>query len=175
MNRTEKETFVREFRSRMENAPVVYLTDFTGLDVKSMTTLRRRLAEAGAEYLVVKNRLAKLALEDLDIPDLSEWLTGPTGVVISEEGAVEPAKAVADFAEEHEDRPVFKIGVLEKAILEPEKIQRLAKLPPRDALLAQLATLMEAPMVALATALEGKLLEVVGLVEALKAQREEES
>lgn len=175
MNRADKETFVREFRSRMERAPVVYLTDFTGLDVKSMTTLRRRLAEAGAEYLVVKNRLAKLALEDLDIPDLSEWLTGPTGVVISEEGAVEPAKAVAEFAEEHEDRPVFKIGVLDNGILEPEKIKRLAKLPPRDALLAELAGLMEAPLQALAMALGSKLQEVVGLVEALRAQREEES
>ena len=175
MNRSEKETFVREFRSRLERAPVVYLTDFTGLDVKSMTTLRQRLAEAGAEYMVVKNRLAKLALAELDFPDLDEWLTGPTGVVISDEGAVEPAKAVAEFAEEHEDRPVFKIGVLERDLLEPEKIQRLAKLPPRDALLAQLAGLMESPLVALATALEAKLHEVVGLVEALKAQREKES
>ena len=175
MNRSEKETFVREFRNRLERAPVVYLTDFTGLDVKSMTTLRQRLAEAGAEYMVVKNRLAKLALADLDFPDLAEWLTGPTGVVISDEGAVEPAKAIADFAEEHDDRPVFKIGVLERDLLEPEKIQRLAKLPPRDQLLAELVGLMESPMVALASALEAKLQEVVGLVEALRAQREEES
>ena len=58
MDRTQKETFVADLRDRLIKAPVVYLTDFTGLDVKSITTLRRSLKDSGAEYLVVKNRLA---------------------------------------------------------------------------------------------------------------------
>jgi len=175
MKRSDKESFVEDFRSRIEEAPVVYLTDFTGLDVKSMTTLRHALKRSGAEYLVVKNRLAKRALAQVeDYPDLTGALTGPTGVVFAYEGAVEPAKAVAEFAEEHEDKPVFKLGVLERDILEPEEIERLAELPPREELLSQLAGALQAPMTMLATVLQAKLRETSGLLEALKEKREQE-
>lgn len=175
MKRADKESFVEDFRSRIEEAPVVYLTDFTGLDVKSMTSLRHALKRSGAEYLVVKNRLAKRALAEVDgYPDLTDALTGPTGVVFGYEGAVEPAKAVAEFAEEHEDRPVFKLGVLERSLLEPEEIERLAELPPRDELLSQLAGALQAPMTMLATALQAKLQETSGLLQALKEQKEQE-
>lgn len=175
MKRADKKAFVEDFRSRIEKAPVVYLTDFTGLDVDSMTILRQALKDSGAEYLVVKNRLAKRALADLDdYPDLDPALRGPTGVVFGYEGAVEPAKAIADFADEHDDKPVFKLGVLERDLLEPEEIERLAELPPRDALLAQLAGALQAPMTAMAMALQGKLQEVSGLLQALKQEKEQE-
>ena len=174
MNRTEKQAFVEDFRERVGKAPVVYLTDFTGLDVKAMTELRQSLRKVGAEYLVAKNRLMLRALAETDMPDISEALTGPTGVVFGYEGVVEPAKALADFAKEHEDKPVFKLGVLEKKVLEPEQIDRLAKLPPREQLLAELAGAMEAPMSMLATALQAKLQETSGLFDALKQQKEQE-
>lgn len=175
MNRTEKKQFVAEFRDRLGQAPVFYLTDFTGLDVKAMTVLRQDLRKVGAEYVVVKNRLMKLALEDTELPDITGALRGPTGVVFGTEGAVEPAKVLSDFAKDHDDRPAFKLGVLENEILEPAQIDRLAKLPPREQLLAELAGAMEAPMAMLATALEGKLQEMSGLLEALRNEREQEA
>ena len=126
MNRAEKRTFVSDFRDKVQEAPVLYLTDFSGLDVKSMTLLRRRLRDSGAEYLVVKNRLVKLAVADLDMPDISEALLGPTGVVLGYEGVVEPAKVVSDFAKEHDDKPVFKLGILDKKVVSAVEIERLA-------------------------------------------------
>ena len=57
MDRAHKEAFVTGLKERIDRAPVLYLTDFTGLDVKAMTQLRRSLKSSGAEYLVVKNRL----------------------------------------------------------------------------------------------------------------------
>ncbi len=174
MNRAEKQTFVDDFRAKVQEAPVLYLTDFSGLDVKSMTILRQRLRDAGAEYLVVKNRLVKLAIADLDLPDISEALLGPTGVVLGYEGIVEPAKAISDFAKEHDDKPVFKLGILDKQVVTAAEIQRLAKLPPREQLLAELAGALEAPMAALASALEGKLQEMSGLLDALREQKEGE-
>jgi len=171
MNRTEKQTFVRDLREKVREAPVLYLTDFSGLDVKSMTVLRQRLRASGAEYLVVKNRLVKLAVADLDLPDISEALRGPTGVILGYEGIVEPAKAVRDFAKEHDDRPVFKLGVLDNKVVTATEIDRLAKLPPREQLLAELVGALEAPMAALASALEGKLQEMAGLLDALKEQK----
>lgn len=174
MDRAQKETFVTELRERVDRAPVMYLTDFTGLDVKAMSTLRRSLKQSGAEYLVVKNRLAMRALaETSDFPDISASLEGPTGLVFGYEDVVSPAKTVSDFAKEHDDKPVFKLGVMDRQVLQPEQIEKLAKLPTREQLLAELAGAMEAPMVALATALGAKLQEMAGLLDALKAQKDE--
>lgn len=174
MNRTEKETFVVDFRDKIEQAPVIYLTDFTGLDVKAMTSLRQNLRASGVEYLVVKNRLVKRALEGLEVPDISDALLGPTGVVLGYEGVVEPAKIISDFAKEHDGKPVFKLGILDNKVVSVEEIARLAKLPPREQLLAELAGALEAPMAAMASALESKLQEMSGLLDALKQQKESE-
>ena len=172
MKRTEKESFVEEFRDRLEASPAVFLTDFSGLDVKSMTVLRQELKKNGAEFLVVKNRLVKLALDGLTLPDLSEWLNGPTGVVIGHSGPVEAAKTVADFAKGHGDLPTFKVGVLDNSLLDAEQIAHLATLPPREQLLAMLAGVLEGPMSGLAGAMEAKLQEMSGLLEALKEKQE---
>jgi large subunit ribosomal protein L10 len=172
MKRTDKEGFVEDFRERLQESPAIFLTDFTGLDVKSMTVLRAELKKNGAEYLVVKNRLLIRALEGMEIPDLSDWLTGPTGVVLGHSGPVEAAKAVTDFAKQHDDRPAFKVAVLDNAVLDPGQIEQLAKLPPRDQLLAMLAGALEAPLAALAGAMEAKLQEMVGLMKALQEERE---
>lgn len=172
MKRSDKEAFVADFRERASGALVMYLTDFTGLDVKSMTILRERLRESGAEYVVAKNRLVRLALQDTEMPDLGTALEGPTGVVFGFDDVVGPAKAVTDFAKEHGDRPVFKIGVLENQLLEAHQIDRLARLPPREQLLAELAGVMQAPLAALAGALEAKLQETAGLLDAYKAKKE---
>jgi large subunit ribosomal protein L10 len=173
MKRSVKEAFVVEFRERLDRAPVLYLTDFTGLDVKAMTVLRQKLKESGAEYLVAKNRLIHLALAETEFPDLSGALTGPTGLVFGYEDAVGPAKALTDFAKDHGDRPVFKLGVLDNAVLTPAQIDRLAKLPPREQLLAALAAVMQAPLAALAGALEAKLQEMAGLLDAYHAKKQE--
>jgi large subunit ribosomal protein L10 len=174
MDRTEKQAFVEDFRERLGRAPVVYLTDFTGLDVKSLTELRQNLRAVGAEYMVVKNRLVRRALEKTDdFPDIDEVLSGPTGVVFGYEGVVEPAKALSEFAKEHEDRPSFKLGVLEKKILDTAQIQRLATLPPREDLLSELAGAMQAPMSVLAQALGAKVQEMAGLLEALGQEKDE--
>lgn len=173
MDRSQKETFVTELRERVDRAPVMYLTDFTGLNVKSMTELRQSLRKSGAEYVVVKNRLAMRVFDDVeDFPDITSSLEGPTGLVFGYDDVVSAAKALSEFAKDHDDRPSFKIGVLDKQILEPAQIDRLAKLPPRDQLLAELAGALEAPMAALATALEAKVQETAGLLDALRIERE---
>ena len=174
MNRTEKASFVSELRERISKAPVVYLTDFTGLDVKSITKLRRSLRASGAEYVVVKNRLARLAFSDTELPNIFEDMAGPTGMVLGYEDVVAPAKALTEFAKEHDKKPVFKVGILENKILQPEQIDRLAKLPPKEQLLAELAGAMSAPTAMLAMALEAKLQEMAGLIDALREKRQGE-
>ena len=171
MKKDRKEAFVAEFQEKVRASEAIYLTDFTGLNVQAMTSLRSKLRQAGGEYLVVKNRLVMRALSELDVPDLSDHLLGPTGVVFGVDEVVPAAKAVADFAKEHDDRPVFKAGVVENGLVSAQEIKRLAELPSREVLLSQLAGALEGPMSALASALQAKLQEVVGLVEALREQK----
>lgn len=173
MKRDKKETFVTEFRERVDRSPVLYLTDFTGLNVKSMTDLRQKLKESGAEYVVAKNRLMIRALEGADLPDLGEALTGPTGVVFGYEDVVATAKVLSDFAKAHDDRPAFKLGVLDNKILDAAQLEKLAKLPSREQLLAELVGAMQAPMAALVGAMQGKLQEMAGILEAYMAQKQE--
>jgi len=172
MDRASKESLVSDLRERIDRAPVLYLTDFTGLNVKAMTELRSSLKKSGAEYFVVKNRLAKRVFtESEELPDISESLTGPTGFVFGYEDVAGAAKALSDFAKAHDKRPVFKLGVMENKILQPEQVERIATLPSREMLLAQLAGALEAPMSMLATALEAKLQETAGLIDAPKEER----
>ena len=174
MDRATKETFVSELRERVSRAPVLYLTDFTGLKVKEMTELRGRLRESGAEYVVIKNRLAKRVIAESDeLPDISESLVGPTGWVFGYEDAAAAAKVLSDFAKAHDSKPAFKLGVLENEVLQPEQVEKIAKLPPKEQLYAELAGALQAPMANLAYALEAKLQETAGLLDALRAERAE--
>ena len=173
MKRTDKQTFVDGLRERIDRAPVVYFTDFTGLDVKSMTKLRRALRANGAEYVVVKNRLAKRAFDSTELPNISDSLEGPTGVVFGYEDAVGAAKALSEFAKEHDSKPVFKLGILDEKVIQADQIDRIAKLPPKEQLLAELAGAMEAPMAMFAAALGAKVQEMAGLVDALRIEREQ--
>ena len=174
MTREEKQAFVAEFEERLGRADAFFLTDFTGLNVQAMTSLRSQLKKSGAEYLVVKNRLVKRALEDTEIPDISRFLEGPTGVVFGDGDVVAAAKTVTDFAKENGDKPVFKVGVLDTSVLDAAQIGRVATLPPREELLSQVAGVLSAPMSALVGAMSGKLQEMAGLVDALRGERESE-
>lgn len=174
MNKAEKQAFTEEFRSEAENAGALYLTDFTGLDVKRMTLLRRRIREGGGRYRVVKNRLARRAFDDLEISGLDTHLTGPTGIVFGTTDAVEPARVLVDFAKQNDKRPAFKVGLVEGKLIGEEQFLKVATLPARDVLLAQLAGALEGPMAAFVSALEGKLQEFAGLLDALREKIQED-
>lgn len=168
----EKQAIVQELAGRFREARAILLTDFTGLNVKSLTELRARLRRAGVEYEVVKNTLAQRAMEGLDLPDVSQFFAGPTGLVISVEDPVVAARVITEFAEENENRPAVKVGIVERRAFTPEEVSRLAKLPTRDQLLAELAGVLQAPLAQFALVLQAKLNEFVGLLEALRVQRE---
>ncbi len=168
----EKQAVVEELANKLKDAQAFFLTDFTGLNVKSITDLRARLRRAGVEYVVVKNTLAERALSGLELPDVGQFFVGPTGLVIGRDDAVTAAKVLREFAKEHDDRPTVKVGVVERRAVTPDEVVRIATLPPREQLLAELAGAMEAPMAQLAYVLQSMLGEFVGLLEALRAERE---
>jgi len=170
----EKQAVVTALTEKLRGANAVYLTDFAGLNVKHLTDLRRRLRNAGVEYMVVKNTLAERALAASDLPgEVASFFKGPTAVVIGRADPVASAKVLADFAKEHDNKPAMKAGIVEGKTVTAAQIGALAKLPPREMLLAELAGALEAPMAQLVMVLQSKLYEMAGLIEALRASREE--
>jgi large subunit ribosomal protein L10 len=168
----KKQGVVTELHDKLGSAKAFYLTDFTGLTVKKVTELRSRLRKAGIEYVVVKNTLAERALEGLDLPEVAEFFKGPTAVAIGNADPVAAAKVLVDFAKENDNKPAMKAGVVEGKAYTANEVDRLAKLPGRDQLLAELAGCMEAPMQQMLYMLTAKLQETLGLLEALKEQKQ---
>ena len=158
MKRSEKEKLVAGLREKIDGAAALYYTDFTGLNVKRMTDLRRKLRAAGVEYVVIKNTLALRAVSESGL--VKSKLKGPTGIVVGKDPLV-AAKVLTDFAKANDQKPEVKGGVYEGKEVDAKMIAKLAAIPPRDVLLSMLAGALQAPMGAM-----------LGALEALKAQRE---
>jgi large subunit ribosomal protein L10 len=169
MKRTEKEQLVRDLKEKLEGAKSLYYTDFTGLNVKRMTELRRRLSRAGVEYVVIKNTLALRAVNESGL--VGEKLKGPTGLVLGAD-PVAAAKVLTDFAKEFEQKPAVKGGLLEGKAVDAAQVKQLASLPSREQMLAELGAGLQSPMAAFVGALNGLLYMFAGALDALKSQRE---
>jgi len=170
--RKEKVQLTSELAGRLGEADILYLADFTGLNVKEMTELRRRFREAGSQFVVVKNRLALRALEQLELPDISEFLRGPTGFVLATDDPVMPAKTLREFAKENEERPTLKVGVVQQRLVSAEEIRQLAELPPREELLGSIAGSLTAPISGIVGVLEGLLRDMAFMIEEVAKKNE---
>ena len=145
MPRPEKVQAVEDIRSRIESAQATFLTEYRGLNVGQQQQLRRSLRASGTDYKIVKMTLARLAAGELGIEGIEEWLTGPTALAFAGGDPVESAKALRDFARDHEQL-VVKAGILGGRLLLPEQVSKLADVEPRPVLLAKLAGAFQAPL-----------------------------
>jgi len=158
--KAEKQEMVTALATRLRRASTIYVTDFTGLDVAKITQLRRRLRQAGEAG----------ALADAQVRGLEEHLAGPTGLVLTGADPIAAAKVLADFAREFE-KPAIKVGLVDGKTVTPDLVKRLASLPTKHELLAQLGGALQAPMAGFLGALNGLLMNMVGALEALRNQR----
>ena len=169
MKRPEKEQLVAELTEKLRGAKALYYTDFAGLNVKRMTDLRRRLRKAGVEYVVIKNTLALRAVNESGL--VGERLRGPTGVVIGTD-PVAAAKVLTDFAKENDQKPGIKGGMFDGRSIDTEQVKKLATMPSREQMLAELGAGLMSPLATFAGALSGMMYQMVGALEALRQQRE---
>jgi len=153
MKRTTKEQLVSELTDKIKGAKALYYTDFTGLNVKRMTELRRRLRRAGVEYVVIKNTLALRAVNESGLA--GSRLKGPTGVVVAKDPII-AAKVLVDFAKENDHKPAMKGGLFEGASVDEAMIKKLATLPTRDEALSQFVSALNSVLMMFALALEAR-------------------
>jgi large subunit ribosomal protein L10 len=170
----EKKQITQEIAASLGGADTIYLTDFTGLDVMALGELRGRLRESGASLRIVKNTLTIRALDGLDLPDLKEHLTGPTGLVLAGADPAAPAKVMRDFAKEHDQRPVVKVGIVDRREVGPEEIKLLADLPPRDVLLGSIAAGLTASVAGIVGSLNAVITDIALLVEEVAKKGEQQ-
>jgi large subunit ribosomal protein L10 len=157
---------VAELHEKFARAVSAVLADFRGLTVQEITDLRQQLREASLELAVVKNTLARLAVQETAFERLSPYLKGPTSVTLSYRDIVAPAKVLSAYVKK-QPKLAVRAGLFEGEIVPAEKIAEIADLPPRDVILAQALAVMQGPLAGLVGTLEGVLGSFVGTLQAI--------
>jgi len=142
--RAEKQFLVEEIEDYLNQSNYVFLADYSRVTVQEAEELRGNLAELDAEFHVVKNSAFRVAADNREFPDLAEFLSGPTAIVVGGDDAPGVAKTLGRFSREKQ-KIELKAGVLDRSVLRPDDIDVLAKLPSQDVLRAQFLGLLTTP------------------------------
>ncbi|MDR3500441.1 MAG: 50S ribosomal protein L10 [Parvibaculum sp.] len=143
MDRAEKSELLTHLSGVFANANVVVVAHYSGLTVTEMTDLRARMAKAGAEFKVTKNRIAKLALDGTKVKSISDLFTGPTAIAYSQDPVAAPKVAV-EFAKANQ-KLVILGGAMGETFLDTNGVKQLAELPSLDELRAKLLGMIQTP------------------------------
>lgn len=147
----KKALVVDEIKNKFQDAKSVVVFDPRGLTVSEVTELRRALRETGSNYKVYKNTLVKRAVNSLDIK-LDDYLEGPSAISFSSD-ELAPVRVISEFAKSHEALEL-KAGIVEGKVVDTKELSKYAAIPPRDRLLAMLATGLMGPVRNLAMCLD---------------------
>lgn len=170
MNQTEKSKIIEEVQISASRSIVAVVTHYRGLTVADMTDLRRKCRKAGVEFRVIKNTLARRAMQGGPFEPLSALLAGPTGVAFSADPAA-PSKVLEEFIKTHPKMQVMG-GVLEGKLLDPVGIMALAQLPSREVLLARLLGSLMSPIQGFASVLAAIPAGLVRALDQIRRQKE---
>ena len=158
---------VIELTEKLKKAKAIYFTDYLGLDVSSITKLRKEFFDQEVEFLVAKNTLIKLAAENNKIAGLEEFLSGPTALAISYDEPVKPARVIKKFSEMHM-KPDVKGILFEGEVLEKDRFESIASLPNREELLSHFVGTIQSPLTGLAKILNTSMSNMVCVLTNLK-------
>lgn len=144
MKREEKHEKAKALHEELKKARTVILSGFEGLTVAQDTELRRKIAETGAQYEVVKNSLIERAAADTETQPAAQKLRGTTSVAYTSSDPVTLAKVLVNYAKEN-PALVFKSGIVEGRVVSMAEVESIAALPSRDALFARALYVVKSP------------------------------
>lgn len=156
-----KKQVVEEIKAKIQNASSIVLVDYKGLTVKQDTEMRAKFRAAGVEYRVMKNRLVKIAFNELGFNEFDNFLEGPTALAFGSEDAIAPAKVTFESIKAY-NKLEAKCGLMDNAFIDGAAVKAIAALPSREVLLAKMLGSMLAPISKLAY-----------VINAVKEQREQ--
>ncbi|MBV8939372.1 MAG: 50S ribosomal protein L10 [Alphaproteobacteria bacterium] len=163
LSRAQKEEMIQQTKTALESAGVLVMVHNNGLTVAQVSSLRRKMRDAGASFRVVKNRLAKRAIENTPYAGVEPLLKGPTAMATSPD-PVTAAKVTVEFAKNNEKLVIIG-GLFGDRLLDAKGVEQLAKMPSLDELRATLIALLQTPATRIAGVLQapaGQLARVVG-------------
>jgi large subunit ribosomal protein L10 len=172
MARPDKAAAVAELTEQFRNSSAAVLTEYRGLTVAQLKTLRRSLGE-NAQYAVVKNTLSAIAAKQAGVEIADDQLAGPSAVAFVTGDPVEAAKGLRDFAKDNPSL-VIKGGVLDGKALSADEIKKLADLESREVLLAKLAGALKGKQTQAAQVFQALPSKLVRTVDALRAKQDEQ-
>ena len=149
----QKKEEVSKLAEQIKEAKVVLLTDYRGINVSDVTTLRTRLRSSEVEYKVIKNNIVRRALQECKVEGLEDVLEGPTAIVMGNNDYLEACKAIYEYAKDNEFYKI-KGGIIDGKVVSVEEIITLAKLPSRETLIGMLAGALLGNITKLAVALD---------------------
>lgn len=165
----EKKASVQYLKDSFTGVNDFIFTDYRGLTVAQITTLRTRLRELGADYHVIKNRYAKIAFKEMDISVLEDFLLGPTAVALARDESGTVAKELFGFVKD--SSLSIKGALVDGKLLNPVEVEAFSKLPTRAELIAKLMGTMNAPLQNLTYALDAIGTKLVRTLQAVADQK----
>ncbi len=171
-SKDKKAQIIDSLQEVLSRCSVGVLTDYRGLSAPEMTELRRQLREAGIEYRVVKNTLARFAAERAGKDELVSFFEGPVAIAFGYGDITEPAKALAAYVQASKVEISIKGGFLPDGLLSLEEVETLSKLPSREVLLAKVVGGIQSPISALVSRLSAPMTGLVGVLQSRIKQLE---
>jgi len=130
--------------TKLQDKKNLIFTNYSGIKVKDLSDLRRRLRAKNADYKVVKNNLLRIAMNQLGYSNVDQYLKGPIGITFVNDEVGEVAKVLKEFAKEQE-KFGFSAGVIDNVVYNDEQVRRIADLPSKEVLLSQTMSLINGP------------------------------
>ena len=162
---------VEELRTRFDSVRSAILTEYRGLTVEQLSQLRRELRNVSAEYKVLQNRLAKIAVQGSPLDGLRQHMKGPTALALTRKDPVAMAKTLQAFQKQNPELNITA-GCVEGQVIRASDVKALADLPTREVLLGQVVGTFQAPLASLVQTLEGMLRSFVSILDQLRSKRE---
>ncbi len=165
---------VKKIKSKLENAKSIVLVDYKGINIEEVDELRNRMRNSDVKYFVSKNTFIKIALNELGITDLDNYLVGSTAVAVAAD-EVSAARELANFKKEvtkEKEYPTFKAGIVAGELMDVEQLNKLAELPTKDQLISMVLQGFNAPVTGFVGTLQAIIKKFVYVVDAI-AEKEE--
>ena len=161
---------VKELSVKLDKAKAIYFTDYLGLDVVSVTKLRKNFVEKDVEFTVAKNTLIKLAAKEVGISGVDEFLEGPTAIAFGYEDPTDPARVIKEFLKDF-DKPSVKGMIFDGEIFTSDQFDKIANLPSKEQLLSKLVGMLNSPMSKLSSTLNGSVSGLLGRLTHLNSKK----
>ncbi|MEA2086997.1 MAG: 50S ribosomal protein L10 [Candidatus Caldatribacteriota bacterium] len=172
LSRDSKKEILQDLIEKLKESKGVVLTDYQGMNVSQINSLRNELKEKNVEFKVFKNTLMEKASEELNVKDLTKDLIGCTAIAFCSDDGATPARLLKEYFKKNKINLKIKSGLIDGRVFGPEKIMEIASLPSKDVLIAQMINGVKSPLYSLVFVLQGPLKGLIYTLEAVRKQKE---